>query len=128
VSERNVEIVRELFEAYRRGDHDAAASYLAPGVEYRVIQEGVISGPDAVRAMWERWESSFEEIETTPLELVDAGEHVFAAVRYSGRGRGSGIEFEADTFEVYTLADGLCVRRLEFYDRTEALAAAGLSD
>ena len=128
MSDRNVEIVREHFDAYRRGDHEAAASYLAPDVEYHVIQEGTLRGPGAVLAMWQRWESSFDEIETTALEFIGAGDRVFIAVRYSGRGRGSGIEFEAHTFEVFTLADGLAVRRLEFNDRAEALAAAGVAD
>jgi ketosteroid isomerase-like protein len=64
--------------------------------------------------MWERWASSWESMEMTPEEFIEPGDQVVVAVHYSGRGRGSGIEFDATTYDVYTLRDGRCVRKLEF--------------
>jgi ketosteroid isomerase-like protein len=128
MSQENVEIVRKLFDSYRADDPAQALACLAPDVIYEVGQEVAAQGRDEVRAMWERWESSWGEIEMNPEEFIEAGDHVVVAVRYSGRGRGSGIEFGARTFDVYTIRDGLCVRKLEFNDRDEALEAAGLSE
>lgn len=128
MSQENVEIVRRLFEAYRRGDYAEAVACLAPDVVYGVGQELPASGPDAVRAMWDRWDSAWEELETVPEEFIDAGDQVLVTVHYSGRGRGSGIEFDDRLFDVYTLRDGKCVRKLEFRQRSEALEAAGLDD
>ena len=125
MSRENVEIVRRLFDSYRRDDPAEALACLAPDVVYQVGQEVPARGRDEVRAMWERWASSWEEIETIPEEFIEAGDHVIVAVHYSGRGRGSGIEFDARTFDVYTLRDGLCVRKLEFNERSDALEAAG---
>jgi ketosteroid isomerase-like protein len=102
-------------------------AYLAPDVVYEVGQEVPARGRDEVAAMWERWRSSWGEIEMTPAEFIDAGDHVIVEVHYSGRGRGSGIEFDALTYDVYTVRDGLCVRKLEFNERSQALEAAGLS-
>jgi hypothetical protein len=62
------------------------------------------------------------------LENVDAGDHVLATVRYSGRGKASGIEHEDVLFDVYTFRNGLCARKQEFRERGEALRAAGLRD
>lgn len=115
-----------FFETYRRGDYAEAVTCLAPDVVYEVGQEVAAPGPDAVRAMWERWESPWEELETVPEEFIDAGHHVVVTVHYSGRGRGSGIKFEGRLFDVYTLRDGKCVRKREFRQRSEALGAAGL--
>ena len=126
MSQRNVEVVRRLFETYRRRDFDAATACLAPGVIYEVGQEVPAFGPDEVRAMWERWDGAWEELDTVPEEFIDAGDDVVVTVRYSGRGRGSGIEFEDRLFDVYTVRDGRCVRKLEFRQRSEALEAAGL--
>jgi uncharacterized protein len=126
MSRENVEVVRRLFETYGRGDHAEAASCLAPDVVYQVGQEVPAHGRDAVRAVWERWESDLEELETIPEEFIDAGDQVVVTVYYSGRGRGSGIELEDRLFEVYTLRDGKCVRKVEFRDRADALEAAGL--
>ena len=128
MSRENVEIVRRLFDSYRRDDPAEALACLAPDVVYQVGQEVPARGRDEVRAMWERWASSWEEIETIPEEFIEAGDHVIVAVHYSGRGRGNGIEFDARTFDVYTLRDGLCVRKLEFNERSGALETAGLSE
>jgi ketosteroid isomerase-like protein len=127
MSQENVEIVRRFFESYRPDDPVEALAYLAPDVVYEVGQEVPARGRDEVAAMWERWRSSWGEIEMTPAEFIDAGDHVIVEVHYSGRGRGSGIEFDALTYDVYTVRDGLCVRKLEFNERSQALEAAGLS-
>jgi uncharacterized protein len=128
MSRENVEIVRRFFETYRQGDFDAALECLAPDVVYKVTQEAPAHGPEAVRAIWERWESAWENLETVPEEYIDAGDHVFVTVRYTGRGAGSGIEFDARSYEIYTLRDGLCARKVEYAERAEALAAAGLAE
>ena len=106
---------------------DASLACLSPDVFYKVAQEAPARGREAVRAIWERWESSFDEIETIPEEFIDAGDDVVVTVRYRGRGRGSGIEFDERSYEVCTVLNGQCVRKVEFSDRADALTAAGLS-
>jgi len=128
MSRANVEVVRELIDAYLRGDYATAAGYLAPDVVYETGQEVPAHGPEAVKAMWERWESDWEELETTPSEFIDAGDQVLVAIHYSRRGRASGIELEDSFFAVYTLRDGKCVRKVEFRDRSDAMRAAGLRE
>jgi ketosteroid isomerase-like protein len=128
MSQENVEVVRSFTEAYIQGDHDRAVSYLAPNVVYEVGQELPARRPDELLAKWKRWEADWERIELTPEEYIDAGDQVVMAVRYSGRGRGSGIEFEDRLFEVHTLRDGKVVRKRDFKTRAEALKAAGLSE
>jgi uncharacterized protein len=121
----NVEVVRRLFETYSRGDYEEAASCLDPDVVYEVGQEIPALGRAAVRAMWERWDSAWEAMETLPEEFVEAGDHVVVTVHYKARGRGSGIRYDERLFDVYTMRDGLCVRKAEFKTRAEALQAAG---
>jgi ketosteroid isomerase-like protein len=128
MSEENVEIVRRFFDTYRQGDYEGSLQCLAPDVVYKVAQEAPARGPDAVRAIWERWEDAWEELETTPEEFIDAGDRVFVTVRYTGRGRASGIEFDTRTFEVCTLRDGKIVDKVEFTERSAALEAAGLRE
>jgi ketosteroid isomerase-like protein len=77
--------------------------------------------------MWERWDSTWKELETVPEEYVDAGDAVLVTVHYVARGAGSGIEYEERLFDVYSFSDGMCVRKREFRTRPEALEAAGLS-
>jgi ketosteroid isomerase-like protein len=88
MSRENVGIVRAFFEAYLRGDYDEALSWLAPDVVYQVGQEVPAQGPEAVRAVWERWESDWEELETIPEEYLDAGDRVMGGGLSLGTGSG----------------------------------------
>jgi len=127
MAQENVEVVRRLFDAYNRGDYAGAAACLAPGVVYETGQEVPAIGPEAVREMWERWDGAWDELETVAEEFLDAGQHVVVTVRYSARGKGSGVPYGERLFDVYTLRDGRCVHKREFRARSEALEAAGLA-
>jgi ketosteroid isomerase-like protein len=126
MSRANVEVVRRLFESYQRGDYTAAAECLAADIVWEVGQELLARGREEVRAMWERWDGSWDEQETVPEEFIDAGQRVLVTVYYSARGRGSGITYAERLFDVYTFSDGKCVRKQEFRRRFEALEAARL--
>ena len=78
--------------------------------------------------MWERWDGEWDELETAIEEVIEAGDKVFMAVSYRGRGRASGVEVNDQLFEVHTFRDSQCVRKVDFQERAEALEAAGLSE
>jgi ketosteroid isomerase-like protein len=126
MAQANVEVIRRLFDSYRRGDYAEAAECLAAHIVWEVGEELPARGPEEVRAMWERWDDAWDEQETVPEEFIDAGQHVLVTVHYSARGRGSGIRYEERLFDVYTFSDGECVRKQEFRQRSKALDAAGL--
>jgi ketosteroid isomerase-like protein len=69
MSQANVEVVRRLFDSYRRGDYAAAAECLAAHVVYEVGQELPARGREEVRAMWERWDGTWDELERVPEHL-----------------------------------------------------------
>ena len=52
---------------------------------------------------------------------------VFLWVRFSGHGEGSGAPVEMELAHVLTMRDGKVARTVEYFDRAEALEAAGLS-
>jgi ketosteroid isomerase-like protein len=126
MSEANLEIVRRSIDAYLRGDYVAATASFAPDVVWENGQELPAHGPAAVRSMWARWNSEWEDLEMVAEELIDAGDKVFVAMHYQGHGRLSGVAVEGWVFELHTLRDGQCVRKADFRTRSEALEAAGL--
>jgi ketosteroid isomerase-like protein len=128
MSQENVEKVRRSIESYRRGDYAAASAYLAPDVVWEVGQELPARGPAAVRDVWKRWDSEWEELETGAEEFIDAGDSVVVAMHYRGRGRVSGVAVNDRQFEVHTFRDGRCVRKVDYPKRSDALEAAGLSE
>ena len=128
MSDENVEAVRESFAAYLRGDWEEATADFAPDVVWEVGQELPARGPAAVREMWRRWNDDWEHLDTSIEEIVGAGDKVFLAMRYQGRGRLSGAAIDQRVFEVHTFREGKCVSKADFETRAEALAAAGLSE
>jgi ketosteroid isomerase-like protein len=129
MSQENVEIVRELWEAYSRGDIDRVIALSDPYVVLVTLEEGPLYGPDAVRANYARWMEAWrEEPETTVEEVIGNGDHVVVIACFRGRGRGSGVRVAERLYEVYTLRTGKVLRVDEFSDRDQALEAAGLRE
>jgi SnoaL-like domain len=72
--------------------------------------------------------AAFENWQIRPEEIVDAGDHVFAAVRDGGRIKGAKTEIFNRFFHVFTFRDSKVVRFSSYLDRDEALEAAGLRE
>ena len=127
--QENVEVVRELWDAYSLGDFDRVIALSDPYVVLVTLEEGPLYGSDAVRANYARWMEAWEEEpETTVEELIGTGDHVLVIACFQGRGRRSGLRVEERLYEVYTLRNGTILRVDEFSDRSEALEAVGLRE
>jgi ketosteroid isomerase-like protein len=134
MSQENVEITQRAFEAFNRGDLDLLASeFWEPRIEWQTSREdpdaATHKGSEEVRRYVEQWLDSFEGLHANIEECVDVGDgRIFTWIRWTGRGRASGIEAEWWLAVVYTLRDGRVVRAEEYFDRAEGLEAAGLSE
>jgi ketosteroid isomerase-like protein len=128
VSRENIAAVRLSIAAYRRGDWDGATAYLAPDVVWEVGQELPVRSPAAIREMWSRWTEDWERLDMVAEEILDAGDKVFVAMHYRGRGRLSGVAIDQRVFEVHTFRNGKCITKVDFETRAEALEAVGLSE
>ena len=122
-----MEIVREAWNAYSRGDYDRVGGFHDPHIVVITLEDGVVYGNDAVLANYKRWNEAWEVAETTLEAVIGRGDRVFLTARFQGRGRASGIEIDTHLYEVYTLRDGKVLRIDEYEHRAEALEAAGLS-
>jgi ketosteroid isomerase-like protein len=134
MSQENVEIVRDAVVAYNRGDLDTLLAYCADDIDYRAVEgalddRGPMHGKDAVRAYFQDWLDTFDDLKAEPLELIDAAdEQVVTVLRFGGRAKLSGVEADLTFAVVYTLRDGKVARGREYWTRDEALEAAGLPE
>jgi ketosteroid isomerase-like protein len=132
MSQENVEIVRQLFKHWERGDWGEGRELFDDSCEVVFSTSaspdaGAYSvGREALRA-WIDFTEAFEEFATEVNQIVEAGEHVVALAWIRGRGRASGADVDAKFGAVFTLRDGKVVR-CELTDRREALEAAGLRE
>ena len=134
MSQENVELVREGYATFLRGDVNAVLAWggIDPEIEVRAAEmfPGEVSyhGYAGYLAYMERWMESWEEYELIPEEFIDAGDQVVVIYRAIGRGQDSGVEVEGRRAHVWTIRDGKAVRWEIFARPAEALEAAGLSE
>ena len=128
MSQENVKVVREAWDAYSGGDYDRIAGFHDPHIVVVTLEDGAVYGNNAVLANYERWDEAWEGAETTLEEVIGHGDRVFVTARFHARGRASGVEVETRLYEVYMVRDGKVLRIDEYATRDEALEAAGLRE
>jgi ketosteroid isomerase-like protein len=138
MSQENVEVVQQVFEAVARRDSKTVLALydpevvveMAPGSIAQLLTSGPVwRGHDGLREFDREWREAFADIETGYEELIDAGEQVIAIARYRVRGRASGISVSGPPQAgVWTLRNGRIVDVIWFPTREEALEAAGLRE
>ena len=134
MSQENVALVREVADAANRLDVDALVALVAPDVVWEENPElpglrEVYRGRTEVR----EWaEEIIEVMESLHIEVVEITElrddGVFTETVLTARGKGSGVPVELRVWSVYWVAEGEIARRRVFWNRAEALEAAGLRE
>ena len=131
--DRDQEIIDSLrrgYEAFSRGDFDAAMEIAHPEIEF--LPPGgqrSLKGAVAMRAWMEP--DAFEKQTIEPREFRINGNKILVRQNAWGRGAGSGIEMELDAWVVWTLNDDGLMTRLEAFlphEEIEAFEAAGLRE
>jgi ketosteroid isomerase-like protein len=136
MSEENGAIVRELVEAFGRGDYEAAFERYHPEIEWdtrgqsAVVPDlaGIYHGHEGVRDYWRRWLSAWRDTEFDIADVLDGGDEIVVLIRNQRMlGRQSGVPAEVPAYGlVFTVRNGLVVRWRAFADEETALAAAGI--
>jgi ketosteroid isomerase-like protein len=131
MSQENVEAVRRQHEHFNRtGEvlseiYDSEAQWMAARED---PDAAIHRGLEAIRGYFAQWVEMFESIDFRAKELIDAGDKVFAWMRFAGTGTTSGVPVEMEQAQVWTFREGKVVRVEEYFDRAKALEAAGLRE
>ena len=132
MSEENVEIVKRAVAAVNQRDIDG---YLACCTEdVRLVTPvadvgGAYDGPNGVRRFFTDIADASPDFKIAIESLEAVGpDRVLGFMSVTGTGRASGIPIENATGNVYDFADDR-IRRIQiFFDRNQALEAAGLRE
>jgi ketosteroid isomerase-like protein len=133
MSEENVRVIHDAFDAYNRREIEAATAAFHPDVEWRFPPMALdferLRGKDAIHGFWRTLDEVFEDFTLAPVEITAVGDDlVLAHLRFSGRGRGSGAVTDVEWHIVYRFRDRLVWRAEYFPTREEAREAAGVSE
>jgi ketosteroid isomerase-like protein len=133
MSDANVELVRQLVDAFNRRDLAAMTRTFDPEIEWRpggpaAVERAVYRGRDEVSSgfagTWETWELfRLEE-----SEVRDLGDSVVWLGRAQMRGGASHVELDQEFAVHLLMRDGKILRIHGFLTWHEALEAAGLPE
>jgi ketosteroid isomerase-like protein len=125
-----IDALRRGYEAFNRGDFDAAVAIAHPEIEFIPLGgQASLRGAEAMRAWMDP--DAFEEQRLEPLDFRVQDDKVLVRQRAQARGAGSGINLDMEAWAVWTFDDDLLATRVEAYlphQESEALKAAGLSE
>jgi ketosteroid isomerase-like protein len=130
MSQENVELVRQGFIRWNRGDRDFFLDIAAPDIElfsrFGSLTGKPYRGHAGVREWLAEIQHNFERFELWLDEVRDLGEEVLAIGGIHLRARGSGVDMRERMGWVIEFRDGR-VARMRFYAQPEeALEAVGL--
>jgi ketosteroid isomerase-like protein len=129
VSDPEIQVVRDQFDATNARDWERAMSYYADDVVLVVpgegIQSGRFSGKRAVGAWFGDWLGTWDRDYRFDIdEARKIGGLNFIHAKHGGRGRASGVEVHSESSYLYRVRDDKIVYVEFHWDRAAALAAA----
>jgi ketosteroid isomerase-like protein len=129
MAQADVDIVCDSHEAFRTRDLDRWLGYLHPDVEFTSLVleiEGIHHGHEGARSWWDNVVAVFPDWSPRVIQAREVGDGVLVQVRAEGRGTGSGIQLERDSWQIARVEDGR-IKSWNFYrSEQEALEAAAL--
>jgi hypothetical protein len=127
MSAENVQVARDAYEAFRRGDLEGVGKYFADDVVWETPDTlptgGVIRGHDAVLANFAELPKYWSKFSVDPDEYIDAGDHV--VVRGVQSVTGPGGSTESRYLHLFTLSNGKIVRGEFIADTVKGMEALG---
>jgi ketosteroid isomerase-like protein len=114
MSQENVEIVRQVSDAFNRGDIEGCLAFYGEDVEIEDLMNApdvprVVRGIDGARELLTTWSEGFEEFRQDIVELIDLGDTVVGVSDYHGTSR-EGLTIQLRVADVVEIRDGKLVR------------------
>ncbi len=130
MSQKNLQVVRAVFDAFSRGDMPAMLELFDPSVVFTPLpdapdlqsfhgHEGLLQGMAQTTEIWDDFSAELRE-------MRDFDDRVLASLRWWGRGPSSGIQMEVDICALVAFREGKIGRWQFFNSEQQALEAAGL--
>jgi ketosteroid isomerase-like protein len=133
MSEENVDLARQAYESWNRGelewllDHMTEDFEFRPGLGFSDI-DTVICGKEGWMRFAETWREAWEDITIRVERIEDLDNRIVALLSFDGRGRGSGVEVSLRVGHVATVKEGRLSKLVSIGGWEKALASVGLSE
>ena len=131
MAQDNVDVIEAAWDAFGRGDVEAAAGIADPSAEIAIPETlpwgGTYRGPDGFMEFIGKVRENFEDFQAVPEKILGADDdHVIVIAKASGRTK-SGSPFDGRAVWVYRLQGGKMTEAEFFGDTAKALEELGQS-
>ena len=129
MTQENVELFHQAYDAVNRRDLDAFLGLMGADVEAVPIlsgMEGEYHGHAGIRRWWENLLDVFPDFTTEAGEVRDLGDVTLASLRVYGHGADSDAPLDAPQWLAARWRHGKCVRWGSYGTEGDALEAVGL--
>jgi len=128
MSEANIAVVRQGYEAHDRGDHAGVFALLHPAFEIfqtdQVPWGGSYRGREQARQFFQHLAEHIES-RVSPEEFIAAGDRVAVTGHIRGHVRATGTPFDLRIVHIWTVRDGLAARFEAYIDTPGMRRALG---
>jgi uncharacterized protein len=134
MSQENVDVIRQGWDAWLRGDLPGLFRQFDPEIvwdtsHFRDWPESAYHGIAGVERFLNEWLDVWDDYEVGVEDVLAAPDgRVVSLIWHRGKGRNSGLAMEMEMAQIATVRDGKVTRLDNYDDRAEALEAAGLRE
>ena len=125
----NVDVLREGYEAFARGDMEAVVAGWDPEITFdgpnssRMPNAGSFHGKAEVARLFTGMRERWDDLVLAPDEFVESGETIVVLGHLEGRAKTTGTQVKVPFVHVWRMRDGL-VRRGQALTDTAVIAEA----
>ena len=127
--QQNIELTRQAYEAYKRGDTQQLLALLDDQVEWDLPETpgvpftGKRRGRESVAEVFRMQQQLLEVRECTVNEFIAQGDRVVVLGHGAWTVKNTGQDFESDWVDVFTIKDGRIAAYRDFLDTGAAVKA-----
>jgi ketosteroid isomerase-like protein len=130
MSEENLAMARQFFEAFNDRDVDRMAADIKPDSEFyplrAQLEHKAYVGRDGLEEMFADFDEDWEHLRLELDELRDREDLVVALCRLQARGLASGVDLDVPIGFLMRFADGRLVYSRSYSEPADAIRAGGL--
>jgi ketosteroid isomerase-like protein len=132
MSTENLAIVRDIYEAFGKGDVAGVLGRMSPDIVWHEAENfpyadgNPYHGPEAVAGgVFARCVGEWRGFAVAMDDLIDGGNRIVALGRYSGSNKATGRTMNPQAVHVWTLRDGKVIAFQQYIDTLDVARAAG---
>ena len=132
MSQQNVDLVRDAYAAFGRGDIETVFKIFDQNIVFNLAENSpyypgwpIKGQQEVLDKLFARIPGDTDNFTITPAAIHDAGDVVVVQGRYAGRNRNTGLNLDVQMCHIWTLRNGRIVQMDQYLDTLKSAEVFG---